>query len=326
MEASDIRGSRQLSRPENLSRGQYFREVDHNKSGKNPANICGDEFAMQSQTTALSLLSTPAASTIQARTSLETNVTKCPRGCRDGAEDDFGEQLPWPLDATVPASRECRTVPAAAITPTDPPLLHVEVGKKSSPKISCAQDNAPARASQEIARLGPTPSVDSTDPAPLTKASQGHDGQGAEEISSPARRHRQVRLSTDLFNELNFRSVHSIEDHESRTSDMSSKYGTSEGIPFGQFSMPYLDGMSRTFDFHEMGLFLEIECPRATIVPCARPQNSKFHHQVVEVDKIEPGTSLNIDMGENFSKLQSIFLTKRSSTGIIPSSTCIPPI
>jgi hypothetical protein len=38
MEASDIKESRQLSRPENLSRGQST-EVDYNKSGKNPSNI-----------------------------------------------------------------------------------------------------------------------------------------------------------------------------------------------------------------------------------------------------------------------------------------------
>lgn len=76
--------------------------------------------------------------------------------------------------------------------------------------------------------------------------------------------------------------------------------------------------MSRTFDFHDMGLFIETECPgsaQITIVQCSRPESSKVN-PVVEVDKIEPGESLEIDMGEDFSKPRAIFLTKRSSKGI----------
>ena len=98
---------------------------------------------------------------------------------------------------------------------------------------------------------------------------------------------------------------------------MPSKTDMSENQPTDLITMPHLDGMSRTFDFHDMGLFLEIECPgnaQVTIVRCSRPQNS--HNPVVEVDKIEPGRSREIDMGEDFCKPHAMFLSKRNSKGI----------
>jgi hypothetical protein len=96
------------------------------------------------------------------------------------------------------------------------------------------------------------------------------------------------------------------------------KYGMSEERPRGQFNMPYLNGMSRTFDFHDTGLFLEIECPgsaQVTIVQCSRPHNSKVN-LVVEVDKLEPGETLEIDAGEDLSSPRAMFLTKRDSKGV----------
>lgn len=56
--------------------------------------------------------------------------------------------------------------------------------------------------------------------------------------------------------------------------------------------------MSRTFDFHDMGLFLEIECPvssQPTVVQCSRPVRPHVT-PVVGVDKIQPGELLEIDM------------------------------
>lgn len=76
--------------------------------------------------------------------------------------------------------------------------------------------------------------------------------------------------------------------------------------------------MSRTFDFHEFGLILEIECPgsaQGTIVQCSRPQNSKAN-LIVEVDKIEPGETREIDTGGDVSDSRAIFLTKRDSKGV----------
>lgn len=91
----------------------------------------------------------------------------------------------------------------------------------------------------------------------------------------------------------------------------------SEDQPTGQSSMPYLDGMSRIFDFHDMGLFVEVECPgsaQVTVVRRSRPGNS-IVNPIVEVNKIEPGEFLEIDMGEDFSKPRTVFLTKRNSKG-----------
>jgi hypothetical protein len=76
--------------------------------------------------------------------------------------------------------------------------------------------------------------------------------------------------------------------------------------------------MSRTFDFHEIGLVLEIECPgsaEVNIVQCSRPQNSKLH-LVVDVDKIEPGGTREIDIGEDVFNSQAMFLTKRDRGGM----------
>lgn len=99
---------------------------------------------------------------------------------------------------------------------------------------------------------------------------------------------------------------------------MPSKHGMSEKRPAGQVSMPCLDGMSRTFDFHEIGLVLEIECPgsaEVNIVQCSRPQNSKLH-LIVDVDKIEPGETREIDLGEDVFNSQAMFLRKRDRGGM----------
>jgi hypothetical protein len=67
-----------------------------------------------------------------------------------------------------------------------------------------------------------------------------------------------------------------------------------------------------------MGLFLEIKCPRSAqvdVFQCSRPQNTEAN-TVIEVDKLEPGESLDFDMGGDFSKTRSLFLTKRKDNGI----------
>jgi hypothetical protein len=82
-------------------------------------------------------------------------------------------------------------------------------------------------------------------------------------------------------------------------------------------SMPDLNGMSRTFDFHEMGLFLEIECPKSahvTVIPCTKPPDPNLN-PVVEINKIEPGRSLTFDTGEDLNMARVIFLRKRRRNG-----------
>ena len=83
--------------------------------------------------------------------------------------------------------------------------------------------------------------------------------------------------------------------------------------------MPHLDGVRQIFDFHDMGLFLEVKCPgssQPSVVQCSRPGSSNVT-PVVQVDKIQPGEVLKIDMGEDFSKPRTILLTKRSNNGVL---------
>ena len=136
--------------------------------------------------------------------------------------------------------------------------------------------------------------------------------------SSLARRHRHARSSKDLRHEHCSPPANFIRGHESRTSDMPFKYGMREEQPIGQVNAPYLDGMSQIFDFHEMSLFLEVDCPggvQVTVLQCSAPQNSEAN-RVVEVDKIEPGKAIEIDSVEDLFGPRVLFLTKRDSKGI----------
>ncbi|KAJ4523024.1 hypothetical protein HRR78_000514 [Exophiala dermatitidis] len=310
-EVSAINESRLLSQPRNQSRRHDSSERYRNNLETPPStNIAGDRLAMQpAQCPTLDRVPVVVASTTQTRGNTGT---------------DIDVQPTWNLGATLPAPRECRNLSTAAITSPVPPLLHIEISKNDTLKVPRSQDNAPATASQEIGRSPLSLPLDSTSLAPQMSSSkeencsQCQDEQGEEETSSPGQRQAQVRLSTDLVYEQNYHSAHIIGDHESRTSDMPSKHGTREEQTTDQFRMPCLNGMSRTFDFHETSLFLEIECPRSAqvnVLQCSRPQRSTAN-PVVEVDKIEPGESVDFDMGEDFSKTRLMFLIKRNNNGI----------
>jgi hypothetical protein len=76
--------------------------------------------------------------------------------------------------------------------------------------------------------------------------------------------------------------------------------------------------MSRTFDFHDKGLFLEVKHPLSTqivLIQCSRPENWRSR-LVVDVDKIEPGGTLEIDTGEEMVKPRAMLLVKRDKKGI----------
>ncbi|EXJ70465.1 uncharacterized protein A1O5_06534 [Cladophialophora psammophila CBS 110553] len=135
---------------------------------------------------------------------------------------------------------------------------------------------------------------------------------------SPGRRtQRQVRSSMNLDSEQLPPAARVIRDHKSRTCDMPFERGM-HGRPRGQFSTPRSDGMSRRIDFHDMELFLEIEYPAAAqiiIIQCSRPDRPESH-RVIEVDKIKPGATLEVDTGGDLAQPRVMFLTMRDDTGI----------
>lgn len=75
--------------------------------------------------------------------------------------------------------------------------------------------------------------------------------------------------------------------------------------------------MIRTFNFHDFGLILEIECPgsaQVNMIQCSRPRNSNVN-LIVDVDIFEPGETREIDIGETVSNSQHMFLTRRDREG-----------
>ncbi|KIW90486.1 uncharacterized protein Z519_09132 [Cladophialophora bantiana CBS 173.52] len=128
---------------------------------------------------------------------------------------------------------------------------------------------------------------------------------------------RQVRSCMSLDSEQLVEAPRVIRDHKSRTCDMPSERGM-HGRPRGQCSTPRSDGMSRKIDFHDMELFLEIEYPATAqiiIIQCSRPDRPESH-RVIEVDKIKPGATLEVDTGGDLAQPRVMFLTMRDDTGI----------
>ncbi|KIW54611.1 hypothetical protein PV05_06960 [Exophiala xenobiotica] len=129
---------------------------------------------------------------------------------------------------------------------------------------------------------------------------------------------RQVRPLTNLDYEQHPRAARVIEDHESRTCDMPFECDMMDDRLLSQSNKPHSDGMCRRIDFHDMELFLEIEYPATAqvgIIQCLKPDASESP-KVIEVEKIEPGAKLEIDIGEDLASPRSIFLLKRDNKGM----------
>jgi hypothetical protein len=128
----------------------------------------------------------------------------------------------------------------------------------------------------------------------------------------------QVRRFTGLYYEQYSQSAHIIGDHESRACDTPFGDGRIKRPIGGCSNLPSSNGVSRKIDFHDTELFLEVEYPvstRITIIQCSRPENWRSR-LVVEVDKIEPGGTLEIDTGDDLVKPREMFLTKRDIKGV----------
>jgi hypothetical protein len=98
----------------------------------------------------------------------------------------------------------------------------------------------------------------------------------------------------------------------------------SEARPWG-LDMPHSDGISRTIDFHEMELSLDIEHPATAqmiVLRSSRPQNVQWW-PIIDVDELRVGEDLVIDTGLNQTINRKILLTKRNHKGVRHWCECI---
>lgn len=129
---------------------------------------------------------------------------------------------------------------------------------------------------------------------------------------------RQVQSFMNLGSERLSQASRVIRDHESWACDMLFECGIN-GRPKCCLSyMPHSNNMNRKIDFHDTELFLEVEYPNTAqmvIIQCSRPETPRTQ-PVIEIDKLEPGATLELDTGESLTGNRVMFLTKIDKNGI----------
>jgi hypothetical protein len=128
----------------------------------------------------------------------------------------------------------------------------------------------------------------------------------------------QVRPFMNLDYQRRCEAVETIRVHESRTSNIPSECKMSKEQQLVEFNIAHSDGMSRKIDFHDLELFFEIEYPaiaQVILFPCSNPGAAR-KEPVVDVDKLNAGDEVILDVGGSLERDGTMFLSKWRHSGI----------
>jgi OTT_1508-like deaminase len=109
-----------------------------------------------------------------------------------------------------------------------------------------------------------------------------------------------------------------IRGHEGRTSNVPSECDMSKQQQLTHFDMAHSDGTSRWIDFHDLELFFDVEFPakaQISIFSCSDLGASK-NKRVVNVDKLNAGEEVVLDISDGLEGDRAILLSKRSRSGV----------